>query len=214
MLNVVKSSPRDGTIRVLVKPTEEVKVGDAIKLQASLSSPERSLEQIFMVRIAAPEKKKTDSKKGDQPDNRLGLPQLHMVYKDESRGKITWERLEGTGIEMSHDVVVHTLVEGDTLSEVYINMDSNALLSHRAKLTKEETIVIAEKRYVSAVYFHTLFLYTITKNRKYGIIQQKGDEPGGTNVEVTDYISDLFKTFYAQFLLNFDTQELIAALEA
>ena len=212
VLNVVKSSPRDGTIRVVVKPTEEVMVGDVIKLQASLSSPERSLEQIFMIRIAAPEKKKTDPKKGNQPDNRLGLPQLHMVYKDESRGKRTWDSLGETGILMSHDVVVHPLVEGDTLSDVFINMDSNALLSHRAKLTKEEAISTAEKRYVSAVYFHTLFLYTITKNRKYGIVQQKG--AAETNVDVTDYISDLFETFYAQFLLNFDTQELIAALEA
>ena len=214
VLNVVKSSPRDGMIRVLVKPTEVVKVGDAIELQASLSSPERTLEQIFMVRIAAPEKKKTDPKKGNQPDNRLGLPQLHMVYKDESRGKPTWDVLEGSGIPMGHDVVVCPLVEGDTLSAVYINMDSNALLSHRARLTKEEAIATAEKRYVSAVYFHTLFLYTITKNRKYGIVQQKGEKAGEENVDVTDYISDLFGTFYAQFLLNFDTQELIAALEA
>ncbi len=214
VLNVVKSSPQDGTIRVVVKPTGEVKVGDAIKLQASLSSPERSLEQIFMVRIGAPEKKNTDPKKGDQPDTRLGLPQLHMVYKDESRGKPTWDSLEEASVSMNHDVVVYPLVEGDTLSAVYINMDSNALLSHRTKLTKEEAIATAEKRYVSAVYFHTLFLYTITKNRKFGIVQQKEEEDAQESVEVTDYISDLFRTFYAQFLLNFDTQELIAALEA
>ncbi len=214
VLNVVKSSPQDGTIRVVMKPTGEVKVGDAIKLQASLSSPERSLEQIFMVRIGAPEKKKTDPKKGDRPDTRLGLPQLHMVYKDESRGKPTWDSLEETGVSMNHDVVVYPLVEGDTLSAVYINMDSNALLSHRSKLTKEEAIATAEKRYVSAVYFHTLFLYTITKNRKFGIVQRKEEEADEESVEVTDYISDLFGTFYAQFLLNFDTQELIAALEA
>ena len=214
LLNVVRSSPRDGSIRVLVKPTEEVKVGDAIKIQASLSSPERTLEQIFMVRIATPEKKKTDPKKGDQPDNRLGLPQLHMVYKDEGRGSLTWDKLEEKGIQMDHDVVVYPLVEGDTLSDVYINMDSTALLSHRANLTKEEAIATAEKRYVSAVYFHTLFLYTITKNRKYGIVQQKGEEAGDEGIDVTDYISDLFSTFYAQFLLNFDMQELIAALEA
>ena len=59
------------------------------------------------------------------------------------------------------------------METVYINMDSSALLSYRAKLTKEEAIATAEKRYVSAVYFHTLFLYTITKNRKYGIVQQR-----------------------------------------
>jgi len=34
------------------------------------------------------------------------------------------------------------------------------------------------------------------------------------DVEITDYIADLFQTFYAQFLLNFDTQELVAALDA
>ncbi|MGQ4808292.1 hypothetical protein NKDENANG_01673 [Candidatus Entotheonellaceae bacterium PAL068K] len=213
VLNVVKSSPRDGMIRVLVKPTEEVKVGDAIKLRASLSNPERTLEQIFMVRIAMPEKNRTDPKKGDQPDNRLGLPQLHMVYKDESRGKPTWDSLAGAGISMDYDAVVHPLVEGDTLNAIYINMDSNALLSHRARLTKEEAIATAENRYVSAVYFHTLFLYTITKNRKYGIIRQN-EESAEVNVDVTDYISDLFRTYYAQFLLNFGTQELIAALEA
>lgn len=214
VLNVVKSSPQDGTIRVVLKPTEEVQVGDAIKLQASLSSPERSLEQVFMVRIGEPEKKNTDPQKGDQPDTRLGLPQLHMVYKDESRGKPTWDSLEEASVSMNHDVVVYPLVEGDTLSAVYINMDSSALLSHRTKLTKEEAIATAEKRYVSAVYFHTLFLYTITKNRKFGIVQQKEDEGTEESVEVADYISELFGTFYAQFLLNFDTQELIAALEA
>ncbi|MCY4260500.1 MAG: hypothetical protein OXC91_09590 [Rhodobacteraceae bacterium] len=214
VLNVVKSSPQNGTIRIVVKPTAEVKVGDDIKLRASLSSPDRSLEQIFMVRIGVPEKKKPDPKKGDQPDTRLGLPQLHMVYKDESRGKTTWNDLEENGISMDHDVVVFPLVDDETLSEVYVNMDSNVLLSHRAKLTKEEAIAIAEKRYVSAIYFHTLFLYTITKNRKFGIVQRKEEEAGEENVDVTDYISELFRTYYAQFRLNFDTPELISALEA
>ena len=70
-----------------------------------------------------------------------------------------------------------------------------------------------EKRYVSAVYFHTLFLYTITRNRKYGVVRQSANK-ADQSIEVTDYIADIFSTFYAQFLLNFDTQELIAALEA
>ena len=121
-------------------------------------------------------RKKTDPKKGDQPDNRLGLPQLHMVYKDANRGSLTWDSLEEKNIPMTREEVVYPLVEGDTLSAVYINMDSNVLLSHRAKLKKAEAIATADNRYVSAVYFHTLFLYTITKNRKYGIVQQKGEE--------------------------------------
>ena len=163
VLNVTKSSPHKGTIKVCVKPTQEVKVGDAIRLRASLSSPGGPLDQIFMVKILAPQKTPKEQKKGDQPDNRLGLPKLYMVYRDYHQGGITWEKLEEGGISMNHDVVVHPLVNGESLNDVYINMDSSVWLSHRRKLVKEETITVAEKRYVSAVYFHTLFLYTITR---------------------------------------------------
>ena len=213
VLNVTRSSPHNGTICVLVKPAEEVKVGDTIKLQASLSGPDRQRDQIFMVKISDLEKKPKEPKKGDQPDSRLGLPQLHMVYKEPRPDGLTWDILEGKGIEMHHDVVVSPLVDGDSLSEVYVNMDSKVWLSHRAKLAKEEAVTVAEKRYVSAVYFHTLFLYTITKNRKYRIATQRESETE-QNVEITEYIADLFQTFYAQFLLNFDTQELVSALDA
>lgn len=92
-------------------------------------------------------------------------------------------------------------------------MDSSALLNYRSALKTEDAITVAEKRYLSAVYFHTLFLFAITKNRKYQI-QREENEMGSESVEVTEYISDLFTNAYAQFLLNFDTQELISALEA
>ena len=212
ILNVTKSSPHNGTINVLVKPTREVKVGDAIKLQASLSGPDKQRDQIFMVKISAPVKKSKEPKKGDQPDTRLGLPQLYMVYKEPRPDGLTWDALEDKGIEMHHEIVVHPLVDDESLSAVYINMDSKVWLSHRAKLTKEEAITVAEKRYVSAVYFHTLFLYTITKNRNYFVTKREQQEE--KDVDITAYIADLFQTFYAQFLLNFDTQELVAALDA
>ena len=117
------------------------------------------------------------------------------------------------GGKMHHDIVVRPLVNDESLSAVYINMDRKVWLSHRTKLAKEEAITVAGKRYVPTVYFHTLFLCTITKNRKYGIVGQREPE-GERDVDVTEYIADLFQTFYAQFLLNFDTQELVAALEA
>lgn len=212
ILNVVTSSPQDGVIRIKMKPTEKLSVGDAVKLQVSLSSPEGELSHVFLIKITEPTKKPNEPKKPDESDTNLGLPKLVMVYKDEIGGKPSWNDLEKSGISMGHDIVVHPFVDDDTLSTVYINMDSTALLSYRTKLKKYEAISVAEKRYVSAVYFHTLFLYTITRNRKYGIIRQNSgteDEPVG----VDDYISDLFKSFYAEFLLSFDTQELISALE-
>ena len=213
VLNVTRSSPHNGTIQVLVKPTREVNVGDTITLRASLSSPDKRLDQIFMVKISAQEKKAKEPKKGDQPDRQLGLPRLYMVYKEPHQDGVAWEKLQEQGIQMDHDVVVYPLVDGDSLSGVYINMDSTVWLSHRANLAKEEAITVAEKRYVSAVYFHTLFLYTITKNRKYSIVGGPDEQEGERAVDITTYIADLFQTFYAQFLLNFDTQELVAALD-
>lgn len=212
ILNVVRSSPSNGKIRVQVQPSKDAKVGDVIKLRASLSSPEKSLSEVFFVKITEPAKDSKRKAKEIQPDTRLGLPKLQMVYKDARGGTLTWDQLEAQGISMSHEDVVHPFIEKDALHTVYINMNSTALLSYRTKLTKEETLEVAEKRYVSAVYFHTLFLYTITRNRKYQLSREDGEM--NESVEVTDYISDLFKTFYAQFLLNFDTVELIAALEA
>ena len=210
IFDVVKSSPRNGAIHVLLNPTDEVKVGDAVTVHASLSSPGGQLEQIFLVKVSEPEKTPKKPNKGEEPDTRLGLPEFVMVYKDQDRGKMTWDKLEENGIEMNHDIIVHLLEEEDSLKTVYINMDSKVLLSHRSKLTGESAIDIAEKRYVSAVYFHTLVLYTITKNRKYRIQQGEGEQ----NKPIPEYISDLFGTFYAQFLLNFDMQELVATLDA
>lgn len=215
VLNVIKSSPRKGKIHVHMEPTKEIKVGDTIRLQASLTSPSKQLDQVFLVKIADPEKKPNEPKKKDVPDRQLGLPQPVRVYKDNGRGSTTWDDLEAQGIPMNYNNVVYLDAEGDALNTVYINMDSQVLFSHRTKLSVEETIKLAENRYFSAVYYHSLFLYTITKNRKYGIIQQEEGKNGeeDDNIDLTEYISDLFKTYYAQFLLGFDTQELISALE-
>lgn len=213
VLNVTKASPHNGNIQVLVRPTKEVQVGESITIRATLSSPDKQLDQIVMVKILEREKNRKSQKGSQDPDGRLGLPQLLMVYKDPQHKELTWDNLESSGISMDHDVVVHPFVDNkDLLHRVYINMDSKAWLSHRSKLKKEETLNVAEKRYVSAVYFHTLFLYTITKSRKYGIVKEPEQGPV-EHIDIAKYISDLFQHFYAQFLLNFGTKELIEALD-
>ncbi|MEW4460011.1 hypothetical protein AB1K42_18125 [Roseibium algicola] len=217
VLNVVKSSPTSGTIRVHVNATDDLAVGDAVTLRAELSQPSGALEQVFMVKVTDPENKKPSNDPGDTPDDRLGLPEPVMVYKepreDGPANVMTWEKLDESGIDISHETVVHPLADENGLSAVYINMDSTALLNYRGGLKTPEAITVAEKRYFSAVYFHTLFLFAITRNRKY-LIQREAEDTESVSVEITEYISDLFTNAYAQFLLSFDTQELISALEA
>ena len=214
LLDVVKSSPSKGRIRVLIKPTDKVKVGDSIRLKASLSSPNGDLEEIFYIKITDLEQKKQKKKRRDEePHNQLGLPMMLLVSRESKNGYMTWDQLEASGISMDHDAVVHPLVSGNVLETIYINMDSNVLLSHRSKLKGQEAMETANKRYISAVYYHTLFLYSISKNRQYDIVQNQNGHNNQENVGLHIYLADLFQNFYAQFLLNFDTQELIAALE-
>ncbi|MEH6756937.1 MAG: hypothetical protein V7676_05455 [Parasphingorhabdus sp.] len=139
-----------------------------------------------MVKVTDPENKKPSNKPGEAPDDRLSSPEPVMVYKEPRE---------------------------DGLNAVYINMDCTALLNCRSSLKTAEAISVAEKRYFSAVYFHTLFLFAITKNRKYSAHREANDAVE-ESAELTEYISDLFTNAYAQFLLSFDTQELISALEA
>jgi len=99
----------------------------------------------------------------------------------------------------------------DVLTEIIVNMDCKVFLNHRASLNTQEAIKIAERRYYSAVYFHTLFLYTITQNRKYRLQLEDGDVD--RDVDVLEYIKDLMENHYAEFLLKFEMGEIISVLD-
>ena len=89
---------------------------------------------------------------------------------------------------------------------------ADALAAAGAGFATPEAVELAERRYISAVYFHTLFLFATTKSRKYGMRRDGENGAEGTDVDVADYVSDLFNSSYAQFLLNFDTADLIDAV--
>jgi len=217
VFDVVKSSPDRGTIQVRIKPKDKVNVGDAIHTKVSLTAPGEDLEEIFWVKIAKPRKSngRTQTQK-NEPDleNLAGLPDLVPVFKSEDDGTPTWEDLESSGVEMDHTTVMHPQVEEDRLERILINMDSGVLLNYKSKQSGEEAVKIAENRYLSSVYFHTLFLYTITKNRGYRVYEPPEDEYANPEeVDLETYLKDLFGSYYSEFLLNFETSELIEALE-
>ena len=213
LFNIVKSSPNQGTIRLGLNPTKDVAVGDAMTISATLTGPEGGFEENILVRITDREKAKKAARKGDEErDPELGLPKLVRTYRDKGKGDRTWETLESQGITMDHDTIVHPLIDDDVLTAIYVNMDSGVLLKHRSSLGSQEAIEVADKRYISAVYFHTLFLYTITQNRKYRL-QRDGADGHDDDVPVADYLKDLFRHHYAEFLLNFEMDPLITALE-
>ena len=215
VFNVIKSSPEEGTIKIVLNPTEEVEVGDAYQIKVSLTNPGDDFEQIFWIKIAEPEKIKEKFKpKEEIDDSKIGLPDLKLVYKYEIEGeeRLTWEKFSNkTGEEMEYQTILYPLAEGEVLQEIYVNMDSNVLKNYKSSLKTEEQYQLADKRYFTSVYFHTLFLFTISKNKKYSMIQTVDE--GEEERDLVEYIKDLFESYYAQFLLNFGIEQLVQSLE-
>lgn len=208
ILSVSKSTPSDGVIRVHLKATQECKVGDAIHIKATLDSPTKNLEQIFMVKIEKKVKKKKSETKN--PPEKLGLPQYVLVRKsrtDASDGGMTWDEIQH--VDIDHNTVVSVLTDDDgRLDTIFINMDSSALKNHARTLKNEAQLESAKTRYISTVYFHTLFLYMITKNMNYEL--KKG--PGKSPTTISEYLQDIFANHYSDFLLNFGVGEFMEAL--
>ena len=219
VFNARKSSPQDGTIKIHLTPKEELDVGDEIEIKVTLADPVGEYNELFWVKINEPKAPAEPSPKPEKKeDPTLGLPDLTYAYRDErteKNGELTWDAVEeATGEEMGYHTVMYPMVNGDKLEKVYINMDSNVFLKFKGKYRNpsQEQIDIAQRKYVAAVYAHTLFLYSITKAHKYQLVQENEDGVE-SDIEVGAYLKDLFSSHYADFILNFGTDEIMQMLE-
>lgn len=205
LLNIVKSSPNKGTIKLTLNPTKELQVDDELEIKVSLTTKGEPIEEILFVKITEPDKPKEKTPKEEENYENIGLPELKKVYEKD------WQTLEAQGIPMGYETVMYPVGEGDKLETIYINLDSKVYLNHRSKLKGEEQILVAQKKYLTSVYFHTLFLYMITKRRNYTLsIPKDGKQE---EITVDEYIRDVFDSYYSDFLLNFGMEQLMGVLE-
>ena len=215
VFNVRKSSPQKGTIKLHLSPKEATQIGDGAKIKASLSDPSGEFHsEIFWVKINGLEVPKPPAKKTEEAEiPNLGLPELILAYEKEKENAVTWEQVQvATSKQMDHLTVMYPMVDGEKLEKIYLNMDSTVLKNFKSKTRNpnEEQLGLADQKYIAPVYFHTLFLYTITKNLKYEFVQEK--DTGNSNVGLDDYLKDLFENYYAEFLLNFGTADGVLQL--
>lgn len=211
---VHKSNPQDGTIKIVLAPNKDVNIGETVEIKAILTNPGGDFDQIFLVKIVDPEGPKEKVKKEEDDDeNKIGLPDLILVYKEKREGdeRVTWDDLESQGISMGFETIVHPFAEGEVLQKIYVNMDSKVLKDYKSSLKSEEQFEISEKKFYSSVYFHTLFLFTISKNKKW--LMKKVENEQEVDKDLVEYVKDVFESYYAQFLLNFGMSELVQSLE-
>lgn len=213
LFSVSRKSPHDGTIKLVMSPNKHVAVGDEIEMQADLSDPSGEFTQIFWVKITDPLPPQKELVKTESEEQLIGLPEMIQVYEDAHENEIalTWEKLEQV-FEMDWHTVMYPLIEGDELQKIYINMSSSVLKNYKSKhrnITEEQN-TLADRRYVSAIYFHTLFLYVINRKRKFNILRSEGELD--EQIDLSEYLTDIFNSHYAEFLLNFGTNELMDTL--
>ncbi len=205
LLNIVKSSPNDGTIRISLNPTAEMNVGDEAQVKVSLTGTGDPFEEILWVKVKEKEIPNENAPKEEEAPENIGLPELKKVRKD------GWDALAESNISMDYSNVMYPIGEGNVLQTIVINLDSNVFLNYRSKLKSEDQLRIAEKRYIASVYFHTLFLYMITKKKNYKLSLVKDGQDD--EITVDEYIRDVFDSYYSDFLLNFGMEQLISSLE-
>jgi hypothetical protein len=210
LLNVRKASPNDGTIKIVMEPTSAAQVDDLIQVRAQLDGAGVEYEECFWVKIVDEEKPKEpiQSETESKPDN-FGLPQPRLVYQEKKEGFSSWDECGSAGVEMDFNTVMHPLVTGEQLEAIYINMDSHVLKTHKSRIKSitEEQIKLADKKYISSVYFHTLFLFAIARNKNYSVRQ------GDLDRDISDFLKDIFGSSYSEFLLNFGSDQLMASLD-
>ena len=214
VLNVRKSSPQEGTIKVHLSPREEICVGDAARIEADLTSPNGGFEpEVFWVKISEPRAPKQDTRKTEEAKSpNVGLPEYILTYQNPMENAVTWSDFEEkTGQLMDYNVVMHPSLEGERLEKIYINMDSTTFKNYKPKNPNDEQLELANRRYIASVYLHTLFLYTITKSLKFGF--KKESENGPVDEEIDVYLKELFGSYYAEFILNFGADQIMHLLE-
>lgn len=207
LLNIIKSSPDKGTIKITFNPDAELRQGDEIEINATLTGAgEESFTEIVFLKIVAPEQPKETVPKAEEDYSQIGLPELVKVTQEH------WNELESQGISMNYNTVMTPVASGDILEKIYVNLDSQVYLNYRSKLKTEDQILLAQKRYIASIYFHSLFLYVITKKKNYKLSYTN---EANTEEEITidEYIRDIFDGYYSDFLLNFGMEQLMGALE-
>lgn len=197
-------------IRLSLSPTNELTIDDLVQVQAVLDGPGVEFTERFWVKVLAPEKAEVKPQRDEEtgPD-KIGLPEPVLVYREKRDKHLSWSDLESSGIEFDFSTIMHPYVEGIKLEKIYINMDSSVLKNYKGKqkTITDEQIETADKRYITSVYFHTLFLYTIARRKNYSVRTNEKE------VEITEFLKDVFASYYSEFLLNFGIDQLMASLD-
>ncbi len=203
LVNVVRSSPKDGMIKVTFISTRWVNVGDKISTRVSLTGEDgEEFVQYLLLEII---ESKVDKK--DQLDLMVEsrMPEIVQVLKSE------WNHLDTVSTMDYHNVAVLQSDDGESLDKIYINMDSYVIHNYLSQMKTPEDIELAKSKYISSVYFHVLFVYMINRKKKYSFSVEVDE--GFEERTLIEFVEDLFDDTYSSFILNFGLDSFSGNIE-
>lgn len=209
LFNISSSSPQNGLIQLNFNPKKTINVGDSVQVKVTLTAPTDDFEEMFWVKVSEDNRPKEKVPKQDETNEPLGLPPLIFAYQnkeDKGAEAVAWNDVEqATSMQMDYKTVMVPEAEGENLKRIFVNMESSVLMNFKSKYKNpnQEQIEIANRKYYTSVYFHSLFLYTITKNRGYEISQKHEGKNEPEPIDVGTYLKDVFENYYSTFILNF-----------
>lgn len=205
-LVISRSGPSDGEIRLSIAPTDKALAGDMFEISAKMISAGGDLEVIVFIGIED-KKNVIEKPKNTQESSNLNLPKMIRVFKEKKKeDSPTWSECKPP---MTSDDIVQLVIsdEGDSISEILINMDSNLM---KKQINKSGVSVEkVGKKYVANIYSHALILYSTlygyySQNLELDIDKRALDI---ISEDLNNAVSKIFK-YYGGFLMDISDMDL------
>ena len=158
----VERDHTDHNIKIVFKPRDDVvKVGDEIKINAKLTSPDGDIDVPFYIGIDA-RKKHNMNKPNKQQDEELQLPTLITVKKNDGewileKGDFWTEK----PVDWDENSIITVSEHEGEIDSVTINMDSHILNQYYSsqKANTDKKIESCKNKYIALVYLHSIILF-------------------------------------------------------
>jgi len=216
VVDIERVGPDKGEIRLSIKPKGTLKVGDSVELLATMTGELTDLTELFWVRIIEPRSARRQEGEADLP----GLPNVILVGRSRCEGdgvSVSWDEAFARGCQRNFDesVVVYPLMADGRVDAVFINMDSAVLERMRTERRgeSEEQYRILTNQYIASMYLHTIVVCGGMSGAGYTMRKPDAEQKGAqSEVDLSDFVTDLFSGGYADFLLRFGSRSLLDAL--
>jgi hypothetical protein len=196
VITVEREGPTNGSIKLIIKPTEQAQIGDEVDVKATLSNPGNDLSCVFTVKVdekISPPQKQEDKKTETFPN----LPTPKKAYENPKNGEgVSWSEMNWNGYDV---VKVISSIDDDSnellVDGIVVNMDAFVLKQFVSnnKITTEKELKYTTDKYFLSIYLHSLFLYSI-------LLKMRKEDDKLQPLEVDEFVSSMIKP-YSSFLL-------------